>query len=84
MEPMRVVFAGFVVVVRPPAPLGRPWSGPGEHDLVLHQVSAWLSGLRQGVQAAPPLPTFPLAPAAPRPEPAPSEQPEPPLPGFYL
>jgi len=44
-----------------------------DNDLVLHQVSAWLSGLRQGAQAAPPVPAFSYAPVSPpRPEPVPS------------
>jgi hypothetical protein len=83
MEPMRVVWAGLVVIVQPPA-APNPWAGPSaDHDLVLHQVSAWLSGLRQGAQAAPPLPVFPAALPPRRPGPA-AEEPETPLPGFYL
>ena len=93
MEPMCVVWAGLVVVVQAPAPRPGRWAGPAaDHDLVLHQVSAWLSGLRQGAQAAPPLPSLQFAPPAPlrperRPLPteaAPEQQPETPLPGFYL
>jgi hypothetical protein len=97
MESMRVLWAGVVVVVQTPAaPTGSPlplWPGPAggsphwagsaaEHDLVLHQVSAWLSGLRQGVQAAPPLPAFQFATPPPRREAAPED--DTPLPGFYL
>lgn len=89
---MRVVWAGLVVVVQAPAPSSRRWPGAAaDHDLVLHQVSAWLSGLRQVAQAAPPVPAFSFGPPPPRPEPrlsrpepAPERQPEPPLPGFYL
>jgi hypothetical protein len=95
MEPMRVVWAGVVVVVQAPAPQPGRWAGPpaADHDIVLHQVSAWLSGLRQGAQAAPPLPALhffaPPQPARPeprpvRPEPSPEQQPEPPFPGLYL
>lgn len=76
---MRVVWAGVIVVVQPSPRTG--WSSPG-HDLVLHQVSAWLTGLRQGVQAAPPLPASHLAP--PRCPEAAREETETPLPGFYL
>jgi hypothetical protein len=90
MEPMGVVWAGLVVVVQAPAAAPGRWSAAAaEHDLVLHQVSAWLSGLRQGAQATPLLPAFsytPLSPPRPEPRPgaAPEQQPEPPLPGFYL
>jgi len=93
MEPMRVVWAGLVVVVQAPAAAPGRWpAGPADNDLVLHQVSAWLSGLRQGAQAAPPVPAFSYAPVSPprpeprslRPEPAPEQPPEAPLPGFYL
>jgi hypothetical protein len=92
MEPMRVVWAGVVVVVQAPAPQPGRWAGPAaDHDIVLHQVAAWLSGLRQGAQAAPPLPALNFAPTPPRPEPrprppepSPEQQPEPPSPGFYL
>ena len=84
---MRVVWAGLVVVVQPPAGAGRArlaaWPGAAGHDLVLHQVSAWLSGLRQGAQAASPLAAFPVTQPPRRPEPAP-EQDDSPLPGFYL
>jgi hypothetical protein len=94
MEPMRVIWAGLVVIVQAPAPRPGaappgspqpgPWGGPAaDHDIVLHQVSAWLSGLRHGVQAAPPLPAFPVVPPQARPEPA-RDEPETPLPGFYL
>jgi len=85
-----VVWAGVLVVVQAPAPLARPgpWPRPGtDHDMVLHQVSAWLSGLRQGVQSAPPLPAFHFAPPPARPEPRPEPEPQPderPFPGFYL
>jgi len=82
MEPMRVLWAGLVVVVQPPAETA--WGGPSaDHDRVLQQVSAWLTGLRQGVQAAPPLPAFPVAPPPPRRE-TPTDDPDTPLPGFYL
>jgi len=92
MEPMRVVWAGVVVVVQAPAPQPGRWAGPAaDHEIVLHQVSAWLSGLRQGAQAAPPPPFLQFAPMPLRPEPrplsieaAPEQQPETPLPGFYL
>jgi autotransporter translocation and assembly factor TamB len=86
MEPMRVVWAGLVVVVQAPAAAGGHWpAAAAEHDLVLHQVSAWLSGLRQGAQATPLLPAFSYTPVSPAgPAPAPGQQPEPPLPGFYL
>jgi hypothetical protein len=88
MEPMRVVWAGLVVVVQGPADAPGRWPAAAEHHLVLHQVSAWLSGLRQGA-ATPLLPAFSCTPASPprpepRPGPAPEQQPEPPLPGFYL
>lgn len=86
---MGVVWAGLVVVVQAPAVAPGRWpAAPAEHDLVLHQVSAWLSGLRQGAQATPLLPAFsytPLSPPRPlRPEPVAEQQSEPPLPGFYL
>jgi hypothetical protein len=83
MEPMRVIWAGVIVVVQPPSGTPpQPWPQPGTtHDLVLHQVSAWLNGLRQGVQAAPPLPAFTPQPV--RSEPEPDER-EPSFPGFYL
>jgi hypothetical protein len=99
MEPVRVVWAGLIVVVQAPSggasapsadrwpgqapPLGVPWAGPAGHDGVFHQVSAWLTGLRQGVQAAPPLPGFHCAPPPSRPDVAAAEN-ETPLPGFYL
>lgn len=84
---MQVVWAGLVVVVQPSASAGPPraallWRGPlADDDLVLHQVAAWLAGLRQGVQAAPPLPAFTPPPV--RSDPAP-EGSEALLPGFYL
>jgi hypothetical protein len=88
MEPVRVVWAGVIVVVQPSASAGAPpaapWSAAG-HDAILHQVSAWLAGLRHGVQAAPPLPTFQVAAPLSRPAPAPpASEDETPLPGFYL
>ena len=98
MEPMRVLWAGIVVVVQAPgAPTAAPsalwpgapgapprrWAGPAaDHDLVLRQVSAWLSGLRHGAQAAPLLPTVPVVPPPPRREATPGD--DTPLPGFYL
>jgi hypothetical protein len=93
MEPMRVVWAGMVVVVQVPAAVPGRWpAAAAEHDLVLHQVSAWLSGLRQGAQATALLPACSyIPPSPPRPEPRPlrpeplrEQRPEPPLPGFYL
>ena len=82
MEPMRVVWAGLVVIVQPPA-APAPWAGPSaDHDLVLRQVSAWLCGLRQGAQVAPLPPSLPAAPPPPGgDEPAAGADP---LPGFYL
>jgi hypothetical protein len=83
MEPMRVVWAGLVVIVQPPA-APAPWAGPSaDHDLVLHQVSAWLAGLRQGAQAAPLLPAVPAAPSQLRRD-EPADGADGPLPGFYL
>jgi hypothetical protein len=76
MQPMQLIWAGVVVIVQAPPPRL-------DDDVVLHQVSAWLSGLRQGVQAAPPLPAFPAVPHQARPQPA-GERAETPLPGFYL
>lgn len=94
MEPMQVIWAGMVVVVRAPAGAGAataPWPGPGrpaDHDAILNQVTAWLSGLRQGVEAAPILPalptTLPAITAAAAPAFPGVDEPDQPLPGFYL
>jgi hypothetical protein len=88
---MHVVWAGLVVVMQAPAPPPAGWPGAAaDHDLVLHQVSAWLSGLCQGAQAAPPLPAFSFPAYAPPPgrpaaaAAAPPDRPDTPLPGFYL
>ena len=83
MEPMRVVWAGLVVIVQPPA-APAPWAGPSpDHDLVLHQVSAWLCGLREGAQVAPLPPPLPAASLQPRRD-EPAAGADDPLPGFYL
>ena len=75
---MQVIWAGVIVVA--------PWPGrAADHDAILNQVTAWLSGLRQGVQVAPPLPAFHFTPPAPvGPPAAVADEPDTPLPGFYL
>jgi hypothetical protein len=84
---MQVIWAGVFVVVQPSPGAGAPpaaWLGrAADHDAILNQVTAWLSGLRQGVQAAPPLPAFHFTPPAPV-APLAADESETPLPGFYL
>jgi len=89
---MQVIWAGMVVVVQATPGAGAPaaaaWPGrPADHDAILNQVTAWLSGLRQGVQAAPALPAFPAPQALPNlpgPDSPGGDEPDGPLPGFYL